>query len=72
MSATEKWIKTIIWKMCVCECVHEHALHMCKNMHTLTQAVYKVHRGIKTLINLFLLPGVYSNALEVVMEDIWR
>jgi len=44
----------------------------CKNMHTLTQAVYKVHRGIKTLINLFLLPGVYSNALEVVMEDIWR
>jgi len=37
-----------------------------------TQAVYKVHRGIRTLINLFLLPGVYSNALDVVMEDIWR
>lgn len=39
---------------------------------TCTQAVYKVHRGIRILINLFLLPGVYSNALDVVMEDIWR
>lgn len=47
-------------------------LHTCGNLRTLAQAVYKVHRGIKTLINLFLLPGVYSNALEVVIEDIWR
>lgn len=46
-------------------------LRTCGNMRTLAQAVYKVHRGIKTLINLFLLPGVYSNALEVVIEDIW-
>lgn len=56
---------------CVCECTWtrtEHTAHVW--MYTL--AVYKVHRGIKALINLFLLPGVYSNALEVVMEDIWR
>lgn len=30
------------------------------------------NRRIKALINLFLLPGVYSNALEFEIEDTWR
>lgn len=54
----------------MCMSAHKHTLntlHMCECTHS-----HKQHRGIKTLINWFLLPGVYSNALELVMEDIWR
>ena len=52
--------------------VPAHAAHMQGYAPAAHWPVCKVHRGIQTLINLFLLPGVYSNALEVVMEDIWR